>query len=1064
MADIDAYFPDYPFPDDPDTYYTALLKKKELFDLKEIPIDEYPKNTKFFNHQEFIARILSWLTPYNGMLIFHDMGTGKTSTALHAAEAIIENHLSGIKDVIILTRGEQGEGVFRRELRGRQFEGKYELRGDEVIKKDRTQSSIINGRVNEYYKFFTFYRFAQYIRNLRLSVSGNSDDIIRREFSNKVFIIDEIQFINDKDTNEEREIGKYDQLNYVLHLVENCKVIMLSGTPMKDVPEEFAPIMNLILPYDKQLPLRDKFLNFYQDYEKNSYKENINKEKEFKRRIAGYVSFLKSESSLAPVFQQRVNYITESVSDKGQITKIENKDLIGSDYIFDSFKLYASYMEEYQTNRYEQTYIDEAMGTDYKDSNTIFPLSSQYANFAYPNEMLPQKGYDQFEVSKTSKHLARYFARELDIDVNDLEMDRIYVELSLMKNKLLNIIGTHGIKYKSAIQEIVNNPNQNVFVYNRFVQGSGCILFGRLLELFGYQQFDPNNVHEGKYYAILSGETISSESQRNKILESFNSPDNAQGKHLQVIIGSEVASTAITLKCLQQIHIITGFWNYTDVAQSIKRGIRIGAYDTLYKLGVDFKIKVFLHTAIIKNKLDNVKDIDLHMYHISEDKDKRIRKLISLIKESAIDCSLNLEINMAGVDFSQECDYRKCAYKCDFIKDDIYKFEESDLDVSTYNLYYSNKETFIAINKIKEVFNGELYMPFDELKMRIKSENDIIVIRALSMIINLKEPIINKYGLVSYLHEDGDIYFLSPYMKSYFWTEYNYNQPVLKIDTTFEDHIEETRLHMTSEIMKILKNNIHDKRKSQELFELLPTHYKRAAIIMAIENHNSDNPLIKFILTHNSAEYSKLPDNKFIYNGKCFDGEWVECHKGEIETIRKKKKQSLESNEHGFFIIANPTARDRNPSDYWIVDVCKRKRAREEAEKLGKKFDARKSSPGMKCSSYNKGMLSSIAYKFGMVPQKLQLMELSEIKRHLERDSVPEYLWPSENSTKEDLMRWGGIYRSTIRDLCSVIYNLFEQKGLIEVTNLTERPQGVEMIDPIPYSKDPRCQGDVLLI
>ena len=57
----------------------------------------------------------------------------------------------------------------------------------------------------------------------------------------------------------------YKEMHRFLHLIENKKVLLLSGTPMKDRPEEISTIMNLILPTNQQLPTGKKFLNKYME-------------------------------------------------------------------------------------------------------------------------------------------------------------------------------------------------------------------------------------------------------------------------------------------------------------------------------------------------------------------------------------------------------------------------------------------------------------------------------------------------------------------------------------------------------------------------------------------------------------------------------------------------------------------------------------------------------------------------------------------------------------------------------------------------------------------------------
>jgi len=203
--DLDDFFPDYQQlpsftePDKIQSWYHSIMSKYEFSSLNVKDKSE----SKFFNHQEFVSRLLSWITPYSKLFIFHDMGTGKTSTALHTAEEIISNPLSGIEKVVVITRGESGEEVFKQELRLPQFEGKYEPLeySTKSIKEKQYES---NAKINKFYQFYTFYGIGKMVEKYNQMING--DQILKRIFSNKFIIIDEVQNITD--TNSEDKDGK----------------------------------------------------------------------------------------------------------------------------------------------------------------------------------------------------------------------------------------------------------------------------------------------------------------------------------------------------------------------------------------------------------------------------------------------------------------------------------------------------------------------------------------------------------------------------------------------------------------------------------------------------------------------------------------------------------------------------------------------------------------------------------------------------------------------------------------------------------------------------------------
>ena len=87
----------YPHLDDPQLQKKITLKKEFAYKYdgaiegiakksKKICM----KNTTFeLNpHQEFVKRFISYNTPYNGLLLYHGLGSGKTCSAIAAAEAL----------------------------------------------------------------------------------------------------------------------------------------------------------------------------------------------------------------------------------------------------------------------------------------------------------------------------------------------------------------------------------------------------------------------------------------------------------------------------------------------------------------------------------------------------------------------------------------------------------------------------------------------------------------------------------------------------------------------------------------------------------------------------------------------------------------------------------------------------------------------------------------------------------------------------------------------------------------------------------------------------------------
>ena len=85
----------YPDIHHPDFVY-ELSRKAEFFHCKSllnrIDLDQkcYSKDFELGNHQQFLKAFMNRMTPYNGLLIFHGTGSGKTCTSISIAEGFVD--------------------------------------------------------------------------------------------------------------------------------------------------------------------------------------------------------------------------------------------------------------------------------------------------------------------------------------------------------------------------------------------------------------------------------------------------------------------------------------------------------------------------------------------------------------------------------------------------------------------------------------------------------------------------------------------------------------------------------------------------------------------------------------------------------------------------------------------------------------------------------------------------------------------------------------------------------------------------------------------------------------
>jgi hypothetical protein len=184
----------------------------------------------------------------NDFTVTHN--TGKTCMSVGAIEQIKNDRTSPYKGALIIMKGKGLIKNFKEELVFKCTDGRYIPENYDSLtmrEKDRRVDKLLS----EYYQFETFEIFSKQIESM-------SPQNIIREYSNHIIVIDEAH--NLRSTEEK---SQYNNIHRFLHTVLSCKTLLLTGTPMRDSPEEIATLMNLILPMDEQLPTDSDFVDAF---------------------------------------------------------------------------------------------------------------------------------------------------------------------------------------------------------------------------------------------------------------------------------------------------------------------------------------------------------------------------------------------------------------------------------------------------------------------------------------------------------------------------------------------------------------------------------------------------------------------------------------------------------------------------------------------------------------------------------------------------------------------------------------------------------------------------------
>ena len=180
MSNVKKYIP-YPFYNE-NKFFEKIYKKQEFYENKG-KLDSFDvcrKKSQFFkllNHQILIRNYLSLNTPYNSVLLFHAMGTGKTCSAITIAESYRKTLLgsSAARKVLVLRYGNVIEENFKQEIHtiGKGYEQctfaeyvNYNKWDTDIVKKAKLQALIsknyefegYQSLVNKMQKMFNTYK------------------------------------------------------------------------------------------------------------------------------------------------------------------------------------------------------------------------------------------------------------------------------------------------------------------------------------------------------------------------------------------------------------------------------------------------------------------------------------------------------------------------------------------------------------------------------------------------------------------------------------------------------------------------------------------------------------------------------------------------------------------------------------------------------------------------------------------------------------------------------------------------------------------------------------------
>jgi len=671
------------------------FKKYELppiiYESKEDPCLEINKNNSTKEnlkqlrlHQKFLSSFFDYRSPYKDVLIYHDVGSGKTASAINIYN-ILYNYTPQW-NVFILIKAALHDEPWLAELKS-------------WIPSSDKEDRMVNIKFIHYDAPNADKSFLNAIKEADVSKKN-------------LYIIDEAHnFINNVYNNIVSGYGKrahiiYEHILYEKKENNQTRVILLSGTPTVNNPYELALSFNLLRP-DTFPKTETKFNEIY--ISQNTL--NPDNKNMFQRRIMGLVSYYvgsdprlyakkyeKNKLLEMDPYQDKIYNYFEGIENTLNKKRFSSKS---------SKSVYSVYTR--QASNFVFPFMGDKFDGEGRPRPNKFRLSEQDVQIKDKKDIdidkEKKKSINAYNsaineyVQKFDDYLSQlYNKEELDKDIEIFKTQYSMKFIDFWQNhknkcKLLKALYSCSCKMTAIIFYMMRSKGP-ALVYSSFVVMEGLQIFKIYLKYFGFTEFNNNGID---YFRYVEFTGMIDKEQRKKNLIEFNDKGNKDGSKIRIILISSAGTEGINLMNVKQVHVMEPYWNEVRIIQLIGRAVRMCSHKNI-PIEERF-VDIYRYHVTKANKDETT---DERIYKLAQAKHKLIDSFLQTIREVAVDCELFKNHNM--IEKKYECfKFNESSLYNKFIapayKDNI--IQDKKLDNGT-NSKKSEKKN-IKVYKIKAI-------------------------------------------------------------------------------------------------------------------------------------------------------------------------------------------------------------------------------------------------------------------------------------------------------------------------------------------------------------------------
>lgn len=609
-------------------------------------------------YQKFLWAFMNFESHYNSILLYHGVGSGKSASSINIYSQLYEFDPNW--NVVILLPAS---------LR-KNWEGYKDLITNEY-KKGEVDMWIGENEAENKKKNIKYISFNASNSDKQFIDYVHSVDTTKKN----LYIIDEAQkFISNVSSNITTRKGQrariiYDYIYKQKLNQPETRIILLSGTPIINDPFELALIYNLLRPMVRPLfPFEpDEFKRLFIDTNNNGKikKETLNT---FQRRILGLTSYYTFDprqfakeiihyeninmSEYQQIIYDHFNKIENKVNNKGiRNTMYKSLTRQSSNFVFPSAfgidGLKRPRPSEFNLSEKEDEKIMRGKDDDdknnrkkaYKDQLEKYIMSTK-RYFLEGEKMDKEKGLSAIKQLETIKELS-----------NKKNINDIFNELIVENDKcstLLSRLYECSPKYLILIINILKSKGPTI-VYTNYVKMEGVEMIKIYLDVLGFTKYNKNlskDEYKGRRYAEFHGDI--DQKERYMAINTINKEENINGDIIKIIFITSAGAEGISLRNIRQCHIMEPHWNESRILQVIGRGNRLCSHRML-------PISERILDVYRYKSLSNVgQSTDEYIEKTAQAKEEINKSFLNAIKEAAVDCELNFNINK-NVDKNLKC-------------------------------------------------------------------------------------------------------------------------------------------------------------------------------------------------------------------------------------------------------------------------------------------------------------------------------------------------------------------------------------------------------------------------